>query len=149
MWRNGTRWSIGMNSCGRARMNTTSSEMPGNVNKRPDHSILVCSFSSMGARERLASALHDTGALGAFMQLRRLAPIPSTISILTYHHIAEDDPHYRFDPGVADATPEQFRRQMQLCCKYASPIGIDQLVDALDGAPLPKNPVMVTFDDGY
>jgi peptidoglycan/xylan/chitin deacetylase (PgdA/CDA1 family) len=83
------------------------------------------------------------------MQLRRLAPIPSTISILTYHHIAEDDPHYRFDPGVADATPEQFRRQMELCCKYASPIGIDQLVDALDGAPLPKNPVMVTFDDGY
>jgi peptidoglycan/xylan/chitin deacetylase (PgdA/CDA1 family) len=103
----------------------------------------------MGARERLASALHDTGALGAFMHLRRLAPIPSTISILTYHHIAADDPHYRFDPGVADATPEQFRRQMELCMRYATPITIDQLVAALDGAPLPKNPVMVTFDDGY
>src|SRR5262249_6892257 len=27
--------------------------------------------------------------------------------------------------------------------------GVDALLRALDGAPLPKNPVMVTFDDGY
>lgn len=83
------------------------------------------------------------------MLVRRIAPIPSTISILTYHHIADEDPHYRFDPGVADATPSQFRRQMELCARYANPIGIDELVRALDGEPLPKNPVMVTFDDGY
>jgi peptidoglycan/xylan/chitin deacetylase (PgdA/CDA1 family) len=83
------------------------------------------------------------------MRIRRLAPFPSTISILTYHHVADDEGGYRFDRGVADATPAQFRRQMELVCRYATPIGIDELVRALDGAPLPKNPVMVTFDDGY
>src|SRR6188768_4052440 len=54
-----------------------------------------------------------------------------------------------FDAGVADATPTQFRRQMEMLARYGTPIGIDELCRALDGAPLPKNPVMVTFDDGY
>jgi peptidoglycan/xylan/chitin deacetylase (PgdA/CDA1 family) len=103
----------------------------------------------MGVRERLASALHSAGALGAMMRLRRAAPIPSTLSILTYHHIAEDEPGYRYDPGVADATPAQFRRQMELVAKYATPVTIADVVRALDGGSLPKNPVMITFDDGY
>lgn len=103
----------------------------------------------MGARERLAEALHRAGALGAVMQVRRLAPVPGRMCILTYHHIADEDPTYPYDAGVADATPEQFRRQMELLAHYCNPIGIDELIRAFDGAPLPKNPVMVTFDDGY
>jgi peptidoglycan/xylan/chitin deacetylase (PgdA/CDA1 family) len=93
--------------------------------------------------------LHRAGALKAMMQLRRLAPGPSTVSALTYHHIADDDPAYPYDPGVADATPQQFRRQMEMLARYGTPIGVDELIRALEGAPLPKNPVMVTFDDGY
>jgi peptidoglycan/xylan/chitin deacetylase (PgdA/CDA1 family) len=103
----------------------------------------------VGARERLAEALHRAGALGAVMQVRRLAPVPGRMCILTYHHIADEDPTYPYDAGVADATPEQFRRQMELLAHYCNPIGIDELIRAFDGAPLPKNPVMVTFDDGY
>jgi peptidoglycan/xylan/chitin deacetylase (PgdA/CDA1 family) len=103
----------------------------------------------VGARERLAEALHRAGALGAVMQVRRLAPVPGRVCILTYHHIADDDPTYPYDPGVADATPEQFRRQMELLARYCTPIGIDELIRAFEGHPLPKNPVMVTFDDGY
>jgi peptidoglycan/xylan/chitin deacetylase (PgdA/CDA1 family) len=103
----------------------------------------------VSTRERLADALHKIGALKAVMHIRRLAPVPSTISILTYHHVAEHDPNYMFDAGVADATPTQFRRQMEMLARYGTPIGIDELCRALDGAPLPKNPVMVTFDDGY
>lgn len=83
------------------------------------------------------------------MSLRRIAPVPSTVSILTYHHVASEDPAYPYDPGVADASPEQFRRQMEILARYGTPIGVDELVRALEGAPLPKNPVMVTFDDGY
>ncbi|MEO8846716.1 MAG: polysaccharide deacetylase family protein [Kofleriaceae bacterium] len=103
----------------------------------------------MGVRERLASALYGAGALGAMMRLRSVAPIPSTLSILTYHHIAENPPGYPYDRGVADATPAQFRRQMELVAKYANPVTIADVVRALDGGSLPKNPVMVTFDDGY
>ena len=83
------------------------------------------------------------------MQLRRFAPVPPTVSILTYHHIADQDPGYPYDPDVADATPIQFRRQLETLARYSTPIGIDELIRALHGAPLPKNPLMITFDDGY
>ena len=83
------------------------------------------------------------------MQLRRFAPVPPTVSILTYHHIADQDPGYPYDPDVADATPIQFRRQLETLARYSTPIGIDELIRALHGAPLPKNAVMITFDDGY
>jgi peptidoglycan/xylan/chitin deacetylase (PgdA/CDA1 family) len=93
--------------------------------------------------------LHRAGALQAMMKLRRHAPGPSTVSILTYHHVADDDTAYPYDPGVADATPQQFRRQMEMLARYGTPIGLDELIRAVEGAPMPKNPVMVTFDDGY
>lgn len=99
-------------------------------------------------RERFAALLQRTGALGAVMQLRRYVPIPN-LSIVTYHHVAEQDPTYPYDPDVADATPVQFRRQMETLAKYCTPIGVDELIRAVEGHPLPKNPVMVTFDDGY
>jgi len=63
--------------------------------------------------------------------------------------IADHDASYPYDPNVADATPAQFRRQMEMLARYGTPIGIDDLIRAIGGAPLPRNPVMVTFDDGY
>src|SRR5882757_8327801 len=99
-------------------------------------------------RERVAGWLHRAGALGAVMELRRLAPVP-LLSIVTYHHIADQDGSYPYDPNVADANPVQFRRQMETLARYGTPIGVDELIRALNGAPLPKNPVMITFDDGY
>src|ERR1041385_3709045 len=99
-------------------------------------------------RERVATWLHKAGALRAVMELRRFTPAP-ILTILTYHHVADNDPASPFDRNIADATPGQFRRQMEALARYGTPIGIDELVRALDGAPLPRNPVMVTFDDGY
>jgi peptidoglycan/xylan/chitin deacetylase (PgdA/CDA1 family) len=93
--------------------------------------------------------LHRAGALKAMMFVRRYAPVPISVSILTYHAIAEQDPNLPYDPGVPDASPAQFRRQMEMLARWGTPIGIDELIRAIDGAPLPKNPVMVTFDDGY
>lgn len=82
------------------------------------------------------------------MELRRYAPAP-ILSIVTYHHIAEHDPTSTYDPHIADATPAQFREQMETLARYGTPISVDELIAAVGGAPLPKNPVMVTFDDGY
>jgi peptidoglycan/xylan/chitin deacetylase (PgdA/CDA1 family) len=82
------------------------------------------------------------------MQLRRLIPMP-TLSIVTYHHVADSEPGYPFDPDVADATRAQFRWQMETLARYGTPIGMDELLAAVEGEPLPRNPVMVTFDDGY
>lgn len=98
-------------------------------------------------RERVASLLSRSGALGGLMRLKRFAPIPN-LAIVTYHHIDEGEAG-AFDPEVADATPAQFRRQLEALVRHGTPITMAQLVAALDGAPLPPNPVMVTFDDGY
>lgn len=82
------------------------------------------------------------------MQLRRLVPMP-TLSIITYHHIDDHEPGYLFDPDTADATRAQFRRHMEMLARHGTPIGVEELLRAVEGGPLPKNPVMVTFDDGY
>jgi len=99
-------------------------------------------------RERVAGWLHKAGALRAVMELRRHTPVP-LLSIITYHHVADHHPSYPYDPNVADAAPAQFRRQMETLARYGTPIGIDDLIAAVGGARLPRNPVMVTFDDGY
>jgi peptidoglycan/xylan/chitin deacetylase (PgdA/CDA1 family) len=82
------------------------------------------------------------------MEIRRYAPVP-VLSIVTYHHIGETDRSAPYDANIADATPAQFRRHMETLARYGTPIGIDDLLRAIQGAPLPRNPVMVTFDDGY
>ena len=106
------------------------------------------SLCSKWMRERVAGLLHRAGALQALMRARRFVPFP-TVSIITYHHVNEHLPDYPFDPEVADATPAQFRWQMETVARYGTPIGVDDLLRALDGGSLPRNSVMVTFDDGY
>ena len=99
--------------------------------------------------ERVAQFLDQHGALDAAMRARRFAPI-STLSIVAFHRLAEDGgADGRFDPDVVDATPAQFRRRVETLARVGTPIGIDQLIGAIDGAALPPNPVMITFDDGY
>jgi peptidoglycan/xylan/chitin deacetylase (PgdA/CDA1 family) len=56
---------------------------------------------------------------------------------------------YAFDAAVADATPAQFERQLELVARRFNVIGIDDLCSALDGGALPPNPALITFDDGY
>lgn len=102
----------------------------------------------VGTRERVAQLLHQTGTLAGVMRVRRMTPIP-TLAIVTYHHIADQDASYRYDPDVADATPAQFRRQMETLARHCNCVTIDEVVGALEGGPLPPNPVLVTFDDGY
>jgi peptidoglycan/xylan/chitin deacetylase (PgdA/CDA1 family) len=99
-------------------------------------------------RERIARALLNSGALDLVFAARRRMTRPG-VAALTYHHIAEPTANYRFDDDVADATPAQFRRHLELLARHCTPIGVDELCAGLDGEPLPPNPVMITFDDGY
>ncbi len=96
----------------------------------------------------MAGLLYRTGALGALMRARRHVPF-SLVPIITYHQVGDHDPGYPYDPDVADATPDQFRRHLETVARYATPIGVDDLIAAVGGKPLPSNPVMITFDDGY
>jgi peptidoglycan/xylan/chitin deacetylase (PgdA/CDA1 family) len=56
------------------------------------------------------------------------------LTVLAYH-------------GVDD--PKMFGRQLDLLPRLATPVSLDQVLDAFSGGePLPRNPVLITFDDG-
>jgi peptidoglycan/xylan/chitin deacetylase (PgdA/CDA1 family) len=99
-------------------------------------------------RERLARVLGGAGALDAALWARARGRVP-LLTIVTHHHVFEPGRDYPFDPEVVDATPDQFRRRMELVARRFNVVGIDELCRALEGAPLPPNPAVVTFDDGY
>jgi peptidoglycan/xylan/chitin deacetylase (PgdA/CDA1 family) len=82
------------------------------------------------------------------MRIRRAAPVP-TLAIFTFHRIADPDPDDPFDLDVIDGTPARFRRFLEMIARSGTPIGMEALLAGLDGAALPPNPIMITFDDGY
>lgn len=99
-------------------------------------------------RERVATWLHRSGVIEAVAWARARSALPN-LAIVTYHHIADDDPASPFDRSIPDASPAQFRRQLELLARHMTPVTLDDVLAALDGGRLPKNPVMVSFDDGY
>lgn len=98
-------------------------------------------------RRSLRVLLERTGGVDALLRVRALGLTP-WLTALTWHRLASprgDD----FDPGVIDATEEEFAWQVELLCRHFSVVGVDDVLRFLDGAELPPNPVLLTFDDGY
>lgn len=89
---------------------------------------------------------------------RVLTPTPTRetrrtirVPILMYHYISVPPPDadkYRLDLSV---TPANFRAQVEyLLAEGYRPITVADLADYLRrGTPLPPNPIILTFDDGY
>lgn len=102
----------------------------------------------MSKRERLAALLHRSGGLRALLALRSTRS-PAWLSVLTYHRFPSQSGVERFDDGVIDATTEEFDIHVQCLRRYFTIIGADELFAFANGAPLPLNPVAITFDDGY
>jgi peptidoglycan/xylan/chitin deacetylase (PgdA/CDA1 family) len=101
-------------------------------------------------RARLAVAAGNTGI--ADLLLSATARLPSSwqrLTVLAWHRVAKGvGPG--FDPGVVDATPKQFNRQISILKQHFSLIDIGALLKYREeGRPLPSNPAMLTFDDGY
>jgi peptidoglycan/xylan/chitin deacetylase (PgdA/CDA1 family) len=86
------------------------------------------------------------------LQLNALARSRFTDSIagLCYHGVVQGDrSSSRILFGNTVSVPE-FEGQLDYLLKWFTPISAADLADALDGKKkLPKNPVIVTFDDGY
>lgn len=101
-----------------------------------------------GLRERLVARLASAGVLDLALRVRGSLP-PTLLSVFTFHRVAEPDPHDPFDPDVVDATPSQFRRVAEMLALGGTPITIDSLIRSLETGELPRNPFMLTFDDGY
>jgi peptidoglycan/xylan/chitin deacetylase (PgdA/CDA1 family) len=70
--------------------------------------------------------------------------------VLTYHRVTDPDTAPLLPPQMHSATPQTFSQQMALIRREFCPIGIEQVLAALDGeGHLPSSAVLVTFDDAY
>jgi peptidoglycan/xylan/chitin deacetylase (PgdA/CDA1 family) len=66
------------------------------------------------------------------------------VVILQYHHVATDT------PAVTSVTPDVFRQHMQYLSENHTVIALKAALDAIkQNTPLPKDAVVITFDDGY
>jgi peptidoglycan/xylan/chitin deacetylase (PgdA/CDA1 family) len=100
-------------------------------------------------RELIAAAFDRVGAFDALLRLRRATRTP-WLTVVSYHRIGElEDPAHRYDPGVLDATVEDFDRQMAFMARHFQVIDVATLCRGLAGGKLPANAALVTFDDGY
>jgi peptidoglycan/xylan/chitin deacetylase (PgdA/CDA1 family) len=98
-------------------------------------------------RSTIASALDLAKVPQILMSMRKGAPSP-WITVLTFHRAAQPGPGF-FDDGVVDTTPEAFDKQVAFCTRWFDVVGIDELIAFKNGGKLPKNPMVITFDDGY
>jgi peptidoglycan/xylan/chitin deacetylase (PgdA/CDA1 family) len=74
------------------------------------------------------------------------------LPILAYHRIFDDwqAKSFEFDPELVSATSEDFEWQMRFVKERFSPVTFAVLDAHLrHGEPLPKRPIIVTFDDGF
>jgi peptidoglycan/xylan/chitin deacetylase (PgdA/CDA1 family) len=101
----------------------------------------------LGLRARAARALDAVGALRAVLDLRTRTGTP-WLTALTYHRVSDVD-EALFDRGVVDATPDDLDAHLAAASRWFTFVGIDELAAFVAGRPLPKSPLLVTFDDGY
>jgi peptidoglycan/xylan/chitin deacetylase (PgdA/CDA1 family) len=82
-----------------------------------------------------------------------VTPLYKTVSvpILMYHHIANVYPTTNLLDRSLTVTPPLFTEQLDYLKKMGyQTITLNQIMDALYyGGPLPKKPIILTFDDGY
>ena len=103
----------------------------------------------LGKRELLARAADAVGLAHLVLHLRARAALPTShVTILTYHRVTRGGGP-AFERGDLHATPEMLDRQIGILKRFFTFIDTRQLDAHLQGAPLPANPVLVTFDDGY
>jgi peptidoglycan/xylan/chitin deacetylase (PgdA/CDA1 family) len=97
----------------------------------------------------LADLCDMTGATELLFALQRRTR-PSRLPVLTFHRVLAAGPDYAFDDGVVDTDPLSFERQLAVIREHFSPVTLADVRSFLDAdRPLPRNPVMITFDDGY
>jgi peptidoglycan/xylan/chitin deacetylase (PgdA/CDA1 family) len=107
---------------------------------------IACACRNM--RRALARAIDGCGALEAILTLRARVRAP-WLTVLTYHRINDDPAGQPFDDGVIDASSAELDAQVGLLRRHFNLIGLEDLLRFLAGRPLPKNPAIISFDDGY
>jgi peptidoglycan/xylan/chitin deacetylase (PgdA/CDA1 family) len=85
----------------------------------------------------------------AVLALRAAARVPAWITVLAYHRVNDATAGADFDEGTVDVTPEAFDRHVAYAKRWFDVIGVGDLLAYTRGGALPRNPLLITFDDGY
>lgn len=101
-----------------------------------------------GRREWLARRAGALRILPLLQQVRRW--LRRDLRVIAYHRVRDIGAGFSFDPMLVSASPDAFRSQMQRVRDRFHPVGCREVLAALDGGTnLPRDAVLVTFDDGY
>ena len=72
------------------------------------------------------------------------------LTVLAYHRVRDVSADFMFDPALVSAGAEEFKWQIDYLKQYYSIISFrDFLNNVRDPSKLPKNPIVISFDDGY
>lgn len=103
--------------------------------------------SMAGKRERLSRVMNTLGFNTALLAVRRRVR-PIWLSVLAYHRVGVPGGGEVGDE-LYDVSPAELDEQVGHLAREFDVVTTDELIAAYDGAPLPPNPVMITFDDAY
>ncbi|HJW45982.1 MAG TPA: polysaccharide deacetylase family protein [Lysobacter sp.] len=103
-----------------------------------------------GRRQQLARISKRLGLLPSIRNVRALVR-GDDLRILAYHRVLDAaGPNFSFDVELVSASAECFREQMTLLRRRFHPMRFDEVLACVDtGRRLPRNAVLVSFDDGY
>ncbi|GAB2506799.1 hypothetical protein GCM10027084_21710 [Pseudoxanthomonas sangjuensis] len=115
-----------------------------------DRGISTQANGRAGRRQLLARWCHRTGMLPLLRRLRGVSR--HDLRVLAYHRVLEStEPHgFSFDTELISASADAFREQMAHLRRHFSPMRFGEVLERIErGRTLPKDAVLVTFDDGY
>lgn len=114
------------------RKPATPATSTGDTANRPAPVQLATATPAQGGQARLAGGQSND----VYYQ--------NKVVVLIYHHIDSKE-----EPGLV-ISPERFASELDmLLARGYHVISLDQLRDFLNGASVPDNAVLITFDDGY
>jgi len=97
-----------------------------------------------------AAAVADALRIPALFFALRAHLNAQVLAVVNYHRVVQPSAAREFDEGTADATPDTLNAHLQTLRQHFTPVRMtDLLAFVREGARLPPNAALVTFDDGY
>jgi len=82
--------------------------------------------------------------------LNRLVRNKTSLTVLTYHRVAEAHDYGHLDPALISASPDGFAMQLDYLKERYNFVDAQLVLAAARGeSSLPEHPMLITFDDGY
>ncbi len=94
---------------------------------------------------RLLARYGRYAGLNRFLELLPTKPL---LLALNYHRIGDPE-QTPYDPGVFSATADELYEQVRFLKRRFHIATLDEGLDIIEGAPLRRTAILLTFDDGY